>query len=154
MARFVAGLTQAHRLPSRPTCIPLSRPRNGSKRYGLRYERSVAERTNGQHGIWFSFYDANGPGYCQPDVLLGLEGQIVILECKLTEVDEARKQLAYLYVPVVSKALERPAKGIVVVRHLTRESDPSNVCTSLGEALKRASGTYYPTLHWIGRGPI
>ena len=116
--------------------------------------RSVATRTNRQHGIWFSFVDANGLGYCQPDVLLGLDGQVVVLECKLTEVDEARKQLAYLYLPVVAKALGKPTKGIVVVRHLTRESNPSNVCTSLGEALKRATSEYYPTLHWIGRGPI
>ena len=154
MARYVAGLTQAHRLPGRPTCIPISRPRNGSKRYGLAYERSVASRTNGQHGIWFSFVDANGLGYCQPDVLLGLDGQVVVLECKLTEVDEARAQLGHLYLPVVARALGKPARGIVVVRHLTRESNPSNVCTSLGEALKRASDTYFPTLHWIGRGPI
>jgi len=154
MARYVAGLTQAHRLPGRPTCIPLARPRASSKLYGLRYERSVAQCTSGQHGVWFSFHDANGPGYCQTDVLLGLDGGIVVLECKLTEVEEARRQLSYLYIPVVARALGKPAKGIVVTRHLTRETNPSNVCTSLGEALKRATSEYFPTLHWIGRGPI
>ena len=154
MARHVAGLTYANRLPARPTSIPLSRPRNGSKRYGLKFEQSVARRTGGQHGIWFSFLDANGPGYCQPDVLLGIDGEIIVLECKLTDVAEARKQLAYLYLPVVGRALGKPCRGIVVVRHLTRETTLANVVTSMGQALKQASATYYPTLHWIGRGPI
>ena len=154
MARFVAGLTQAHRLPGRPSCIPGGYARKGAKAYGLRYERTVALRTGGLHGIWFSYVDANGLGYCQPDVLLGMDGELIILECKLTEVDDARKQLAHLYLPVVAKATGRPTRGIVVTRHLTRETNPSNVCSSLGEALKRATSDYAPTLHWIGRGPI
>ncbi len=154
MARFVAGLTYARRLDTRPRCIPLNRPRKGSKRYGLSYERSVALRTGGQHGQWFAYADANGEGYCQTDVLLSLDGEVVVLECKLTEVDEARKQLGMLYLPVVAKALGRSARGVVVVRHLTKESNLSHVVTSLGAALKVASADFYPTLHWIGRGPI
>ena len=154
MARCVVGLSHATQLPSRPKCIPQSRARKGSKGYGLRYERQVAERTGGVHGQWFSFRDLNGAGYCQPDVLLALDGQIVVLECKLTDVDEARLQLAKLYLPVVALALSKPVRGIVVVRHLTRESDTSLVVTSMGEALRHATERYFPTLHWIGRGPL
>lgn len=154
MSRQVAGLLTARRLDGKPPCIPASRARKGSKAYGLKFERAVAERTGGRHGQWFSFVDANGPGYCQTDVLLGLDGQVVVLECKLTEVEEARRQLMHLYLPVVGRALHRRTVGIVVVRHLTKESNVANVVTSLGAALKVASESFAPTLHWIGRGPI
>lgn len=154
MSRSVAGLERARMLQARPKFIPLARPRKGSKRYGLSYEKSVAERSGGLHGKWFEFEDANGIGYCQPDVILLLEGEAIVVECKLTEVDEARKQLGRLYIPVVSAALRRPARGIVCVRHLTRESDTQRVVSSMGAALKCASAEYFPTLHWIGKGPL
>lgn len=155
MGRVVTGeVLLAQKLTQRPACIPPNRPRLGSKRYGLRYERQVAERTGGMHGIWWLYRDRAGPHYCQTDVVLLLDGLAFVLECKLTEVVEARSQLAGLYLPVVSAALKREARGIVVVRHLSKESQLDRVVTSLSEALKCATPRYSPTLHWIGRGPL
>ena len=147
-------LQRAVQWPGKPRGIPVARPRNGSKRYGLRYERDVANRTGGRHGLWWNYCDSAGPGWCQTDVVLLLDGEAIVLECKLTEVEQARAQLGGLYLPVVSHALKRPTRGIVVVRHLSRETNPKNVVSSLGSALKLATRDYYPTLHWIGRGPI
>lgn len=152
--RRICDLKSAIQLTSRPSFLPSQRARKGSKGYGIRYERSVATKSGGLHGQWFKFCDANGNGWCQTDVLLLLDGEVVVVECKLTDVDEAREQLRYLYLPVVSKALSRPARGIVCVRHLSKESNTSLVVTSMGQALKVASEGYYPTLHWIGRGPL
>lgn len=154
MSRIVAGLTFAEKLRSRPAFIPLARPRNGSKKFGLTYEAMVAERCGGERGPWFHFVDANGDGWCQPDIVLAFDGELVVLECKLTEVGEARKQLARLYLPVIAKATRKIVRGIVCVRHLSRESEPSRVVSSMGAALKVASDEYFPTLHWIGRGPL
>ncbi len=114
----------------------------------------MAERTGGRHGQWFRFGDALGEAFCQTDVLLMLDGEVAILECKLTEVGDARRKLRELYVPVVQRALKRPTKAIVVARYLTNESDREMICATLGVALRSASAEYFPTLHWIGRGPI
>lgn len=134
--------------------FPAPKPRLPAKVAGVRFERAVAKRTQGSHGLWWRFIDDNGEGFCQTDVVLSFDGGVVILECKLTEVREARRQLGGLYVPVVSLALGKPAKGIVVARHLTRESDLSNVRASIGAALEDASESFFPTVHWIGKGPI
>lgn len=106
------------------------------------------------HGVWWLYSDASGAHYCQTDVVMLLDGMAYVLECKLTEVGQARQQLERLYLPVVSAALKRPARGIVVVRHLSRETELDKVRTNLAEALRAATPGYCPTLHWIGRGPI
>jgi hypothetical protein len=151
--REVAGLRFAERC-ARPTKIPLVRRVRGSKRYGIRYESAVAKATGGMQGLWWAYLDANGRGYCQTDIVLAYSGEVFVLECKLTEVDDAWRQLASLYIPVVSLALKHPAKGIIVARHLSKRSDRSAVCTRLEDAMAEAQSSYFPTLHWIERGPI
>jgi len=153
------GCREVFRLQSAEKCekpgtIPKSRPRKASKKYGIAFESAVARKTGGIHGQWFRFVDANGVGFCQTDVILVLSGEAVVLECKLTEVGEARKQLGMLYIPVVQKALGIPTKGVVVARHLTRETDRARVVSNLGLAMRAASASYFPTVHWLGRGPI
>lgn len=151
--RHIVGLVAAERC-EKPPFIPESRPRKAAKRYGKAFERSVAKRTGGIYGQWFHYRDLNGEGYCQTDVILLLDGVAIVLECKLTDVSAAQEQLRHLYLPVVRMALQRPSRGIVVTRHLTRESELSRVCLRMGQALALASETFFPTLHWIGRGPI
>lgn len=151
--RAIAGLRFAERC-EKPPFIPQSKPRKGAKRYGKSYEAAVAKRTGGTLGQWWHFLDANGEGWCQTDVLLVLSREAIVIECKLTEVDDARKQLGRLYLPVVARALGKPTRGIVVARYLSRESDERRVVRSLSEALACAEGDYFPTLHWIGKGPI
>jgi len=151
--KLALPLQSACVLEARPRCIPNRRSRSVSAKAGERYERAVAKRTQGAYGLWFCFEDSRGIGFCQTDVVLTLDGEAIVIECKLTDVAEARSQLA-LYVPVVSLALKRPARGVVISRHLTRESDLERICASLGVALKHASADYFPTVHWIGKGPI
>jgi hypothetical protein len=127
------------------------------KAVGLRFEKSVAAAVRALrlgetiHGQWFEYFDANGHGYCQTDVLLLRRDDAVVLECKLTEVEEAQTQLEDLYLPIVRRVYRRPAVGVVVVRHLTKLTNTARVCDSLEAALGMGS---LPILHWIGRGPI
>jgi hypothetical protein len=105
------------------------------------------------HNQWFYFVDRNGPGHCCTDVILDVGTRLVVLECKLTDVDEARGQLEHLYKPVLAMAYGRPVSGAVVTRHLTRLTDLSSVVDSLKLVLQAPLGAL-PTLHWLGRGPI
>ena len=105
------------------------------------------------HNQWFWFIDRNGAGHCCTDVILDLGHRLVVLECKLTDVDEARSQLEHLYKPVLAMAYGKPVAGVVVTRHLTRLTELSTVVDSLASALKAPLGAL-PTLHWLGRGPI
>lgn len=139
---------------ARPAFIPQARPRRGSAKFGLSYEARVASATGGLRGQWWTYVTADGETHwCQTDVLLRLGERNVVLEVKLTEADEARSQLAK-YVPIVAHALRTPCHGIVVCRHLSRERDLRRVVTSMAHALRVCSASYYPTLHWLAKGPI
>jgi len=138
---------------------PASRPR-GAKGAGLRYERRVAKATKGDHGRWLRFCDANGTGYCSPDILLWQPppafggppltlAALIVLECKLTWTPEAEAQLTGLYCPILAHLYpETPIRGVVVVRALTPDA-PRPVHT-LREAL--ADGPTPKVLHWLGQG--
>jgi hypothetical protein len=152
--RAISGQVQYAARVTRPACIPQARPRLQSKRYGMRFERLVARATGGVHGAWWKFCDREGEHYCQTDVLMALGGTCYVLECKLTDVEQAYTQLSRLYVPVLSRALSGPVGGIIVVRHLTRKSELSRVVPTLREAINMASSSFFPTLHWLGKGPI
>lgn len=138
---------------ARPKCIPRSRPR-GVRALGKRYEAAVAKQLTGKGvaGQWFEFEDDNGHGYCQIDFLL--EEEKAVLEVKLTEVEAARQELTDLYLPVLRHIYGPNVRGIVVARHLTRETDLDRVCDSLPLALIVARTRGIPTLHWIGKGPL
>lgn len=152
LPRRIVGLEWAHEC-DRPRCIPKSRPR-GTKGLGLRYERLVGKALHGMPGLrlgqWFKFCDANGGGWCQPDVLIIHPAVVFVLECKLTDVPLADMQLSGLYVPILSHVYKRPVHSIVVTKHLTRTSDLGRVCDSLASAIGRPA----PVLHWLGHGPL
>ncbi len=152
MHRVVEGLRYAA-LAERPPGIPKGRPR-GTKAVGLRFERALAKKLpTARHGQWFYYVDRNGPGYCQPDLYFEEQGRLIVLECKLTDCDGARGQILDLYAPVLSKALGKPVQGIIVVRHLTRNTELELVHGSLALA-KVACQTQIPILHWLGTGPL
>lgn len=130
---------------------PKRRRYRGTKKLGISYEKLVAKETKGVHNQWFRFIDANGQGYCCPDVLLDLPEGLFVLECKLSDRDEAKTQLTDLYLPVVSLVYGKTAHGIVVTKHVTAYS--TNICESLSSAMSKAEGSV-PTLHWLGRGPL
>jgi hypothetical protein len=156
--RHIEGLIWARKC-ERPRVLPVRRPR-GATGAGLRYERLVGERLRKKFpgeallGQWFQFEDAHGRGYCQADIVVPQAGRVVVLECKLTDTDDGREQLSWLYLPIVAHIWKRPAVGIVVAKYLTDQSVLSAlVLSSLSEAMSKANGVI-PTLHWIGKGRL
>ncbi len=149
--RRIEGLHWVH-----PRANPWPKTRlRGTRAAGLRFQRAVARAIPlGQADQWFEFSDRHGLGYCSPDLILVGSRLIVALECKLTAVPEADAQLADLYLPILAHHYGREARGIVVVRHLRPQVDQSRVRTALRDCLKDASESFFPILHWLGRGPI
>jgi len=98
--RSIVGLEYAA-LCLRPAHIPKSRPR-GVKAAGLRYEKALAAAIpRAEHGQWVEYRDLNGPGHCQMDLLIEGSKRIVVIECKLTDVEQGFGQLRDLYFPIV-----------------------------------------------------
>ena len=153
--RSVIGLIYAARC-LRPAHIPVSRPK-GSKAAGLRYEKALsAAIPRAEHGQWFEFKDLNGPGHCQMDLIIEGQKRIVVIECKLTDVDQGMRQLHELYFPVVEKVWpDKKPLGIVAARHLSKCPDVRRVETTLKGAILRAeTEKIIPILHWMERMPI
>lgn len=153
--RTIVGLHYAARC-LRPAHIPKSRPK-GAKAAGLRYEKALsAAIPRAEHGQWFEFKDLNGPGHCQMDLLIEGSKRIVVIECKLSNVEQGRAQLEELYFPIVRMVWpDKKPLGIVAARHLSRESDLGRVETTLKGAILRAEQTgIIPTLHWMERMPV
>ena len=164
-----AGTVMSHRIvdglflatPCRkPASVPaVPKGIRGAKRYGYKYEGAFAAAMEQKFpsacmaGQWFQFNDRNGSGYCQPDLILRTAKLNIIFECKLTDVATARSQLSHLYFPVVKSALGKPVVGIVVTRHLTKETMLELVVDTLAQAVARAK-EIIPTLHWRERTPL
>lgn len=79
--------------------------------------------------------------------------EVIIFECKLTETDWGRLQLTQLYFPVVARALNRKVRGVVVTRHLTKETNIASITDDIGIAIASA-GFNIPTLHWREANPL
>lgn len=130
----------------------------GSRAKGIKYENHVGRALRRWHergelygevilGQWFSFQDANGHGYCQPDILIVTEDLVFILECKLTFTEWAWPQLRELYKPVVEKVFQRPSIVIQVCKNLYRI--PDGIVDSIQEVLdKPRDGNL--TWHFLG----
>lgn len=153
--RSVVGLHYAA-MCLRPAHIPKSRPK-GSKAAGLRYEKALsAAIPRAEHGQWFEFKDLNGPGHCQMDLVIEGAKRVVIIECKLTEIEQGRDQLEKLYFPIARVVWpDKKPLGIVAVRHLSKCSDVRDVETTLKGAILRAETRgEIPVLHWMERMPL
>lgn len=152
--RTIQGLKWARQLAARPTCIPKVRAR-GAKAEGLRYERLVAKRLPfALHGQWFEYEDLKGHGYCQPDLLMEIQGHQCILEVKYTWTAEGHYQLERLYRPVVEMALASPTVGVVVCKRLEEQMPGTSVTGDLWHALQLARQGGRPVFHWLGRSTI
>ncbi len=149
--RIIDGLVAAHAC-ARPATIPVGRPR-GKKAAGVRYEKLLAAAIPAaKHGQWWRFVDVKGPGYCQTDLLLATDWGFAILEAKYTWTEVGHQQVARLYKPVVEFATGQRAFGIEVCKVLTPAVEREWVCSSLDEAIGRASAGYKTVLHWLGVG--
>jgi hypothetical protein len=141
----------------RPRAIPRTRHARGTKAKGLAYERALYRAMCGsgftfQHGQWFAFHADGKLGFCQPDFVYP-SSAIIVIECKLTNIEQATEQLLDLYFPVLRAAYDRPVRGIIAVRSVHRCPDLAHITTSLREAIDVAE-TKVPVLHWIGKGAL
>lgn len=151
--RRIRGLRWARRADGPPPGLPRSRPR-GAKAKGLRYEKALAAALpRALHGVWWQFEDANGPGWCQTDLLLRSPWGLVVLEAKYTWVPEGHSQLGELYLPVIGLAMGETPLGVVVC-HTLRMGMWATPCDRLDDALDLAAGGEAAALHWIGVGPL
>ena len=102
----------------------------GTKALGRAYEGRVGRYLRGlfgsgvHSGAWFEFIDANGPGCCQVDHYIVLEGQILLVECKLSETSRAWGQIGQLYRPVLEQYFALPVTGVQCARHLRSGQRP------------------------------
>lgn len=158
MSRVIRGLISAS-LSSRIPHVPQKR-RKGAKAAGLRYERALASALPfALHGQWFDFFDAGGPGYCQPDFIARFINRPLIIEAKMSDVEGGRQQLRYLYEPIVARALGSEPIAVVAVRHLSalRETEGLyRVCETLRGAILSAEREpkRLAIWHWRERTPI
>lgn len=148
------GLVEARRC-GWPPRIGHPRPRRGSaKAAGLAYERSLAGVLPGAvHGQWFQYRDSAGLGWCQVDILVEGQREVLVLEVKYSWVLEAHEKLERLYLPVVRMALGKPTLGLVVARRLDSEITREGIqyAGDLGLALALARRGR-ACLHWLGPG--
>lgn len=131
---------------------------NPAARLGLQYERRVGRELKRQVALrnltavdlnpWFFFSDTYGSGNCSPDIVLLAQGQICVVEIKLTWIPEALTKLQLLYCPVVSFAMQKPVNGLVICKNLTPKAPPAAL--TLSEALSQPGGL----LHWPNIGHI
>jgi hypothetical protein len=157
--RITAGplrASRAKRLFSKP------KPSNLAAKQGLRYENRVGKElqlhvNKGnfirlEHNPWFTFSDVFGTNNCSPDFLLWTEGVfvegLIIVEVKLTWVEEAAHKLTDLYCPVISAALTVPTTPLVICRNLTRLSPPAQA------TLRDALASPFRLLQWLDNGHI
>jgi hypothetical protein len=126
--RRIEALREVRPLEGWPGCIPRSRGAKGSKAAGLAYERKIGALLRAlwphtESGRWFAFEDAVGASLCQPDHFVVLDGQVLLVECKLSERTSAWDQMHGLYAPVLRHAFGLPVtcvQATKVLRHTSR----------------------------------
>ncbi len=122
----------------------------------MRYEKALAKAIPpAEAGPWFEFSDRNGPGWCQPDLVLEGKDSVLVLEAKFSWVASGHSQIGLLYRPVLQKALGKPVLGMVVCRNLRPELPASiQVVTGLRAGMEFLRAGKAVVLHWIGDGRL
>lgn len=124
--KSIKGLKWAKLLDAQPTFVPDNGVYTKVQRAGLLYEKKVGDYLEALYGKyllkgpWFEFEDSRGKGYCQPDFILKLKKEVVIIECKLTARNSAEGKLRNVYQVVVKEALSTslPIKMIQICKSL------------------------------------
>lgn len=70
------------------------------------------------HGQWLEYWDDNGHGWAQPDIIVESEDRVLVCECKLTQTEFAFHQLSLLYLPLLRTIYERPLFGVQICRNV------------------------------------
>lgn len=127
----------------------------GVKRQGVLYERKLAAELGSawNHGQWFEFEDAHGPGFCQVDFLRKLSDAVVVLEAKLTWLPEAHQQIGELYKPIVEACWGMPVVGVVVAKLLPSGCQAA-IAHTLPSAIEAAQAVPRVVLHWSGKASL
>lgn len=84
----------------------------------LRWNASLEEPGEFHTGEWIHFTDDNGRGCAQPDIFLVFPTLILVIECKLSQTDNAKNQLLDLYKPLLEHLFHRPAFCIQACKNL------------------------------------
>lgn len=131
--RKISGLQEA-RLAENPWG---KAPRaKGTRAQGLRFERSVGKTLPGAvHHQWLRFVDNAGPGYCCPDYLMVVRSTLWVVECKLTDWNEAEIQMRDLYVPVLRMLWDGDLACVTVAKNLSPLTRRDSVVTTWDAAL-------------------
>jgi hypothetical protein len=143
----------------RPSGLPTPKRLRGSRGIGVSYEKRFAQAIArslpaARHGQWYEFSADGQRGFCQPDVVVPFSGAMLVLECKLKNIEQAERQLVQLYLPVLREAHKCDVRAIIVSRSLSALPSGSVVARSLLEALQLTRNGGMPVLHWLGRGPL
>jgi hypothetical protein len=104
-----------------------------------------------EHNPWFYYTASEGVrSACCPDILIHDNdfGYTIVIEIKNTWVPSALPKLRSLYCPVVSRALDRPTKPLVLVKNLTPDAPRPQSTLSFGLIAPD------PLIQWLGRGTI
>lgn len=116
--------------------FPNRKALKGSQGAGIRFQDRIgaileteirAKRLEGRlySDLWLFYEDANGQGYAQPDHFILQPERIILLECKLTQVDTAWDQMDGLYVPLLRKLFRREEIIRVQAFKTMRKEDPT-----------------------------
>ena len=119
---------------------PKGRPR-GVKLAGLHFQREICEALRLRQEVWFQFEDRNGLGWASPDGLGLLGGRVLVAECKLSQTEDAIRQLEGLYRPLCEEFFGKQVVTLAICKVLRREPWPGPRVRTLEEiAALRASG--------------
>lgn len=129
MHHQIFALSSCSSLQSRPSFIPPQRGR-GTKALGLAYEKKVGKVLRRLFpevfsGTWFEFLDDRSR-WCQIDHFVVLPGQVLLVECKLSEKDSAWSQMRDLYTPVLLSLYHRPVTRVQATKFLRSGRRPIN----------------------------
>jgi hypothetical protein len=122
MSYELRGLVACSPLPQRPAFIPQPRRKRGAKGLGLTFEKRVglilARFYPEVHsGVWFEFQDMRRRGVCQPDHYVVLANYVLLVECKLSETEDAWTQME-LYAPILEHHFGRPVARVQACKYL------------------------------------
>ena len=102
--------------------MPSKEKWSNAQKQGKLYEKralaKIAEAGQLTRNPWIEFLDDEGWRLCQPDGVLEVDGQTIVLEMKLRQREAAYDELLGLYMPVVERWMKDDVAGLVVCRAL------------------------------------
>jgi hypothetical protein len=123
MTYCLSNLQRCAILRERPTFIPKAKRLRGSRAAGMAYEKKVGKVLRilfkeVHSARWFEYEDSARAGVCQVDHFVVLPEKIILVECKLSETEEAWSQMADLYAPILAQHYRRGVARVQAARHL------------------------------------